>query len=163
MHVTIRAVREDDAPAIVDLLNPIIRAGTYTIMDEVATVEDQIRFIRDLPERAIYHAAAEGERLLGIQDVLPLPGADHIGDVSTFISLSAHRGGIGRGLSRATFERARELEYRKLTATIRADNPGAVSFYRSLGFRVIGTALEHARVGERYVDEVLTELLLSGE
>jgi L-amino acid N-acyltransferase YncA len=43
---------------------------------------------------------------------------------------------------------------------VRADNPRAVAFYRSQGFRVIGTAERHARIDGRYVDEVLLKRLL---
>ena len=48
----------------------------------------------------------------------------------------------------------------KLQAMIRANNPPALAFYRKQGFRVVGTAERHARVGAGYVDEILTEKLL---
>jgi L-amino acid N-acyltransferase YncA len=167
MKITIRRVTENDAPAIVELLNPIIQAGTYSVMDETFTVEDQIDFIRSFPEGGVYHLAIDngGGGVLGIQDVVPVsPGSQvfgHVGEISTFVALVAQGQGIGRLLSQATFQAARALGFRKLMATIRADNPGALAFYRRQGFEKIGVAREHAYLGGRYVDEVLMEKFLA--
>ncbi len=163
----VRAVREEDAAAIVDLLNPIITAGIYTIMDEPFSVQDQIDFIRGFPQRGVYHAAVEVEsgRVLGIQDVAPLGGGSkvfqHVGEISTFVSLADQRGGVGRSLCEATFQRAQELGLLKILANVRGDNPRAVAFYQSQGFRVIGTAQRQAFVWGKYLDEILLERLLT--
>ena len=53
MEVSVREVRVKDAGRIVNLLNPIIQNGTYTVMDARFSVEDQIEFIRAFPERGI--------------------------------------------------------------------------------------------------------------
>ena len=159
----IRRVREEDAASIVELLNPIIQAGVYTIIDEPVSVDDQIRFIREFPQRGVYHAAihGDGHQVLGIQDVQPISmeanALKHVGEISTFVRLDSHRSGIGRSLSHATFQAAREQGFLKIRATIRADNQQAVSFYMSQGFDVIGAAQKHASVGGRYIDEILME------
>jgi len=160
MHFVVRAVSEDDAPAIVALLNPLIAAGAYTVLDEPSTVADQLAFIRNLPERSVYHAAVRDGRVVGIQDVVPLAETrvfDHVGEISTFVALDARRQGVGRALCAATVTAARRLRFRKLLATIRADNAAALAYYTGCGFREIGTAQQHAHVGDRYVDEVLAE------
>ena len=167
MDITIRRVTLEYAPAIVELLNPIIEAGTYSVMDTTFTVEDQIEFIRSFPARGVYHLAIVNDSLkvLGIQDVVPIsPGSQvfgHVGEISTFVALDAQGQGIGRCLSQATFQTARVLGFRKIIATIRADNPGALAFYRRQGFELVGTAREHAYLGGRYVDEVLMEKFLA--
>jgi L-amino acid N-acyltransferase YncA len=163
MQFSIRRVREEDAGSIVELLNPIIQAGKYTIMDEPVSVDDQIGFIRGFPERGVYHAAVrnDSQEVLGIQDVQPIStevnALRHVGEISTFVRLDSLRNGIGRSLSDATFQAAREKGFLKIRATIRADNPQAISFYKSQGFEVIGTAQKHAFVGEVYIDEILME------
>ena len=86
--------------------------------------------------------------------------ARSLGEVSTFVALGSRRAGIGRALTAATLRAARERGFRKVWAPIRADNPAAVAFYRSQGFRVIGTARAHALVRGAYLDEVLAERLL---
>ncbi len=165
MDFSIRGVREEDAASITELLRPIIRAGTYTIMEQ-ASVDDQIDFIRGFPKRGVFNVAVcnASQKVLGLQDVRPMSTRSnvfkHVGEISTFVSLGSHRKGIGRSLSNATFQAAKELGFLKISAAIRADNPGAVSFYLSQGFRPIGTAQKHAFVGGKYIDEILMEKLV---
>lgn len=158
MGALVRPVREADAAAVAALLNAIVRAGAYTVMTE-ATAADQLAFIRALPTRGVYHVALdEGSgRVLGVQDVLPLAGEPDVGEISTFVALEAHRRGVGKHLCAATFAAARALGFRALRATIRADNRGAVAFYRAQGFELVGILPRYAFVNGRYVDAVLVE------
>ena len=165
MEITIRHVKETDAAVIVALLNPIIAAGTYTAMTETFSAADQLDFIRNFPQRGIYHIALDGEHqnALGIQDVMPISTSNvfrHVGEISTFVALDAHRHGVGQSLCRATFKAAKELGYLKLRATVRGDNPRAQAFYQSQGFELIGIAKKHAWLHGEYVDEVLLEKFL---
>ena len=43
MDVTVRPVSESDAQPIVDLLNPIIATGKFTILDEPVSLRDQFK------------------------------------------------------------------------------------------------------------------------
>jgi L-amino acid N-acyltransferase YncA len=164
MDLFIRKVIEADAVAIIALLNPIIQLGTYTVMDEPFSVEDQIEFIRSFPSRGIYHIAVDNnQKAVGIQDVMPISSSNvfkHVGEISTFVALDAQKQGVGQSLSRATFQAAKELGFLKLRATVRADNPYALSFYQSQGFEVIGIAKQHAKLHGKYIDEVLFEKFL---
>ena len=163
MEYSIRTVREEDAESIIELLNPIIQAGKYTIMDEKLSVEDQIDFIRGFPKRGVYNVAVsnDSQKIVGIQDVQPISISEsafqHVGEISTFVSIDSLRNGIGTSLSHATFKAVKELGFLKLIAMIRADNSQAVSFYRSQGFEFIGTAQKHAFVRGKYIDEVFME------
>lgn len=167
MTITIRPVAAADAAEIVDLLNPIMAAGTYTIMEGPFSVQDQVDFIRGFPKRGVYLAAVDdaSQRVLGIQDVIPLAGGSevfaHVGEISTFVGLDAHRTGIGQLLCRATFERAAALGFLKLMANVRGDNPVAAAFYQSQGFRRIGIARQHAFVRGAYIDEIILERFLA--
>lgn len=163
MTFSIRAVREEDAKSIIDLLNPIIEAGKYTVMDGPLAVNEQINFIRGFPKQGVFYVAAgdDDRRILGLQSVEPWSTSakafEHVGDISTFVALDWQGKGIGRSLSQATFEGARKQGFLKIMATVRADNPQAVSFYGSQGFKVVGTAHKHALVRGRYVDEIFME------
>ena len=59
-----------------------------------------------------------------------------------------------------TFDAARGKGYEKLFTYVRADNVGALAFYLGLGFRIVGTAQRQAKIGQRYVDEVIIERFL---
>ncbi len=164
MQISIRREKETDADAIVTLLNPIIQAGIYTAMTEPFTAADQLDFIRNFPERGIYHIALNADlKPLGIQDVMPISNSavfKHVGEISTFVALNSQRQGVGQSLCQATFETAKELGYLKLRATVRGDNPHALAFYQSQGFELIGVAHQHAFLHGRFVDEVLLEKFL---
>lgn len=169
MNIAIRTVLEEDAASIAALLNTIIQTGIYTVMDTEIPVDEQLDFIRRFPRRGVFHVAVyrtTGE-VVGLQDVMPLlPGAPafrHVGEISTFVAPAFHRNGIGRNLTRETFRQAQQQGFLKLSATVRADNPHAVAFYLRQGFRVIGTALHHAFVRGRYVDEILMEQWIGTE
>jgi L-amino acid N-acyltransferase YncA len=164
--VIVRAAREDDAQAIVDILSDLISRGRYTVMDQPLSLEEQIAFIRAFPQRGVFHVAAcrTTRQVLGLQDVAPLaaerPAFAHVGEVSPFVRPGAQGQGVGRSLCQATSEAASRQGFRKITATVRADNPRAVAFYLGQGFRPVGTLRQHARVGGGYVDEVLLETFL---
>jgi len=165
MEISIRLVKEADAAIIVALLNPIIEAGTYTAMTETFSVADQLDFIRNFPQRGIYHIALDdhNQKALGIQDVMPISTSNvfrHVGEVSTFVALGMHRHGVGQSLCRETFKAAKGLGYLKLRATVRGDNPRALAFYQSQGFELIGIAKKHAFLRGKYTDEVLLEKLI---
>ena len=167
MGFSIRAVQEQDAESIVELLKPILSEEIYTAMDQELSINDQISFIREFPDRGVFHVAVcdDSQKVVGIQDVLPVSKTtkafSHVGEISTFVLLDLHRRGIGRMLSDATFKMAKVQGFRKIMATIRADNPNAVNFYQSQGFKIIGTAKQHVFINGRYIDEVLSEKLLT--
>ena len=73
MEFSIRTVREEDTESIVELLNPIIQAGKYTIMDEQLSVDEQLDFLRGFPKRGVFHVAVcnDSQSVLGIQDERP--------------------------------------------------------------------------------------------
>ncbi len=161
-----REARPDDAAEIIRILNPIIEAGTFTVLDTPFTVEEERAFLSSFPPRGIFHVAedrAKG-RLVGFQDVSPFAeythAFDHVGVIGTFVDLPLRRRGVAGSLFRATFEAARLKGYEKFFTFIRADNPAALATYRRQGFEVIGTARRQARLRDGYVDEILVERLL---
>lgn len=166
MEITIRTVRETDAQSIIELLNPLIHAGTYTIMDQPLTIEEQRNFIHTFPKRGIFNIALSenDQKIQGLQSIEPLAPSinalKHVAEISTFVAHTAHRNGIGRRLSHATLQAAKTQGYLKIRATVRADNPQAIAFYRSQGFTIIGTAQKHALIQGTYIDEILMEKLI---
>ena len=164
MNFTIRPVQEFDAQAISQLLNAIITTGKYTILEPVS-VQEQLEFIQGFPKRGVFLVAERDDgKILGLQDVSPTSSWSnamrHVGDIATFIALPAQGQGVGRALAQCTFAAARAKGYEKLIAMIRGDNPRAIGFYVSQGFKIIGTMHRHALVNGYYIDEVIAEKML---
>jgi L-amino acid N-acyltransferase YncA len=162
MGIVIRPAAIEDAASMVDdVLNPIIRAGTYSALDRPYSVDEQAAFIRTFPEHGVFLVAADSatDQVAGMQDVVsrpPEPG-DAVGWVSTFVALDRLRSGIGRALCAATVPRARAVGFRTLCAAIRADNPQALAFYESQGFVPVAVVEGGAVVRGVPVDQVLAE------
>jgi L-amino acid N-acyltransferase YncA len=164
--IEIRDAREDDAEAITSILNSIIALRTFTAFDTPVTIEEERRFIRDFPDRGIFHVAVDSatNQIVGFQDISPFGdfthAFDHVGVIGTYVALDRHRQGIAAKLFEATYDAARRKGYEKIFGYVRADNGAGLRAYLGQGFRVVGTAERHAKIDGRYIDEMLIEKLL---
>jgi L-amino acid N-acyltransferase YncA len=162
----VREVCPDDAEEIVGILNPIIESGAYTVLDSPVTADIEREFIRNFPERGLFYAALgeHGSRIIGFQNIEPFAAYtnafDHVGIIATYVNLSNRGQGVGRRISEVVFENAGAKGYEKLFTYVRADNAGALAFYSKLGFRIVGTAHKQAKIGQKYLDEVIIEKFL---
>src|SRR5687768_1888088 len=163
----VRDVKIEDAEEILAILNPIIAARCYTAMDAPFTVEEERKFIRTFPPRGIFLVAIDTtlNRIIGFQDVSPFGSFthafDHVGVFGTYVDLELRRGGIATRLFEATFAAARPKGYEKFFTYVRADNDAGLHTYLSQGFRIVGTAVRHAKFDGKYIDEIVIEKLLS--
>ena len=161
--VSIRDVEPSDAEALVGILNPIIDARVYTAFDTPFSVEAERDYIVNFPRRGIWKVAVRrsDQRLVGFQIMEPFAtytkAFDHVGTLGTYVDLGLRRQGVARSLFQATFEAAQRNGYEKIFTFVRADNPAALAAYLHHGFVVIGTAQKHAKIDDRYIDEVLIE------
>ena len=162
----IRDATPDDAAAVVGILNPIIEARAYTVLDTPFSVEAERQFIAQFPARGIFHVAEREDdgKVVGFQTLEPFASYtrafDHVGITGTYVADGNRRQGIARRLFAATFDAALRKGYEKIFTFVRADNDAALRAYLAQGFAVIGTARKHARIDGRYVDEVLIEKAL---
>ena len=164
--ISVREVRPDDAEAIVEILNPIIEAGTYTAFDTPFTVEAERDYLLNFPDRGVFQVAFQppSSRLVGFQSMEPFASYthafDHVGVLGTYVDLRFRRQGIATRLFEATFEAATLKGYEKILTFVRADNQAALETYLRQGFRVVGTAERQAKLDGRYIDEIVIERLL---
>ncbi len=165
MSLVVRNVRPEDAAAIVDILNPIISDGNLSVLDSPLSTEDEREYIERFPKRGVFLVAENGEgSIVGFQSIEPFAtythAFDHVGTIGTFVGLPFRRQGVGTVLAKATFAAAKAAGFEKLFTYILATNEASLTFHQRLGFTVVGTARRQARLGGRYVDEVLIELFL---
>jgi L-amino acid N-acyltransferase YncA len=164
--IDIRDATPDDAQGIVGVLNPIIEAGIYTILDAPFTAEAERDFIRTRPSRGVFLVAVDraSGAIVGFQNTQPLVtythACDHVGEMGTYVDLSRRREGIASRLFQESFVRALSRGYEKIFTLVRGDNQAALHTYLHHGFQIVGTAQRHARVCGRYIDETLIERFL---
>jgi len=119
MNLVIRGARLDDAGALVRILNPIIEAGVYTVLDTPLTVEYERDYIANFPPRGVFHVAEDqDQRIVGFESGEPYAtythAFDHVAVIGTFVDLKERRRGIGTRLFEATLEAARRKGYEKI-------------------------------------------------
>jgi len=167
MDLLIRDVQPADAQAIVDIFNPIIETGRYTVFDTPFTVEAERDYILNFPPRGVFLVAerSEDRKIVGFQSMEPFAtythAFDHVGVLGTYVDLSLRRQGIASRLFEATFAAARRKGYEKIFTFVRADNPAALATYQKHGFQIVGTAKRQAKIRGKYVDEVMIETFLT--
>jgi L-amino acid N-acyltransferase YncA len=165
MAFFIRDVRPDDADGVIGVLNPIIEARRYTVLDTPVSAQAERDYIARFPARGVWKVAERGSdgRLVGFQVLEPFAAWTsafaHVGTLGTYVALAQRRQGVGTALFEATFRAARLKGYEKIFTYVRADNPAALAAYRAQGFALVGTARRHARIDGRYVDEIMIEKL----
>lgn len=132
----IRPVQADDAPALAGLLNAIIARGGTTALEDPFTPEQLANAMLTGPA-VIACVVAEDPTgtLAGFQSLTRsayLPR--DIGDIGTFARLGRAQAGTGFRLFAATRDLAAAHGLSAISATIRADNAGGLTFYARLGF-----------------------------
>ena len=163
MELLIRDAMPNDAAGIVSVFNPIIEAHGYTLFDTPFTVEAERSYIAGLSERDIFHVAVRPSDncVVGFQSMAPFAAYthafDHVGVIGTYVDLGNRRQGVATRLFPVTFDTARQKRYEKIFTYIRADNPAALATYQKHGFRIVGTADQHAKLNGRYVDVIIVE------
>ena len=166
MNLTIRDVQPDDAQGLIEILNPIIEGGLYTVIDTPFTAAEERQFVENFPKQGIFHVAVDSDtgKIVGFQNVEPFAAYtrafDHVGIIGTYVDSSVRRQGVASALFQAMFRAMVPKGYEKLFAYVRGDNPAALATYLKQGFQVIGTAQKHAKINGTYIDETLIEKLL---
>jgi len=165
-RVAVREATPGDAEGIVRVLNPIIEAGVYTVIDGPITAQQERDFIRGCSSRGVFHVAVDSAdgAVVGFQIAQPIAAYthafDHVCDMGTYVELARRRQGIASQLFHASFAALAAKGCEKIFTFVRADNPASLQTYHRHGFTIVGTASRHARVRGQYVDEIIIQKFL---
>ncbi|WP_327701349.1 GNAT family N-acetyltransferase [Streptomyces decoyicus] len=132
--------------------------------DEVAELVDRVLRAARSGDGAL-RAAYAGSRLVGLGYWLRYArptNRQHADLEKLAVAPEAHGQGIGRSLTSALVEDARDAGIEVLTLDARADNTRALGLYRSLGFREYGRLPDFVAMGGRHYDKVFYMLDFRG-
>lgn len=120
MDIAIRNARPADGVGTVEMWNPIIEEGKYTVFDQPFTAEAEQAYIESLGERDIFLVAENvvTDQIVGFQSMSPFPNVGlamaYVGVCGTFVDQNARRQGIARQLFTQLFATARQKGYEKI-------------------------------------------------
>ncbi|WP_432142690.1 N-acetyltransferase family protein [Streptomyces sp. bgisy084] len=123
---------------------------------EVAELADRVLRAAHTGDGAL-RAAYAGPRLVGLGYWLRYArptNRQHADLEKIAVASEAHGRGLGRSLTSALVEDARDAGIEVLTLDARADNTRALTLYRSLGFREYGRLPDFVAMGGRRYDKV---------
>ena len=133
-HVAYQLRRADagDVAAIMELESAVFVNDAWSERSMLSEVTGEhgyylVAFEPESPERIDGYAGLLAPRGAGEGDIQTIAVAPH-----------ARRRGLGRTLMQALLTEARKRGAREVFLEVRADNPGAQTLYRGLGFEEIG-------------------------
>jgi phosphinothricin acetyltransferase len=161
MGIAIRAAVADDAPGICIVYNQGIEDRIATFETSARSPEDIAHWFGDDAYPVV--VAEEDGRILGFASTSAYGArACYAGirEFSIYVHRQAKRRGIARNLLIALMDAAAKAGCWKITSRIFPENTASLELCKSLGFRVVGTHVRHARLDGEWRDVVTVERLL---
>lgn len=138
-HYTIRFARAGDAPAIWQILEPVIRAGETYALPRDMTEEEAIAYWT-ASDRDTF-VVEDDRQILGTYYLRPnqLGGGSHVANCGYVTAAQARGQGIARMMCLHSLEIAKEKGFKAMQFNfVVSTNEGAVRLWKRLGFQVIG-------------------------
>lgn len=159
---SVRAARNDDRDAIAAIYNEGIREGRSTFETEQRTAADIAEWLGS-PGHPVLVAQSAGD-IVGWARIAPYssrPCYTGIGEASVYVSASARGRGLGSALAEELRSEAERAGFHKLVGKLLADNSASLAMAARCGFREVGLHLHHGKIGGRWNDVLVVELLLA--
>lgn len=133
----VRLARREDAAAIADILNPVIRETAITFNSVERTSADIVEAIENVPcylvaehENVVVGMASYDQFRKGI-------GYARAMEHTIVVGPRARGLGVGRALMEAIIEHARASGVGSLWAGVSGENPDGVAFHKACGFTYV--------------------------
>jgi len=164
MEISIRKASVQDAEEISSIWSVICSERIYSAVNNSFTPEQEREYISSLSNRECIFVAEYKSQIIGFQSLDKWAeysdSFDHVGVIGTFVLPKWRNKKIGRQLAKYTFNFARNNDYEKIVIYVRANNSGAIEFYRKLGFVQKGVLSRQVKIDDQYEDELFLELFL---
>ncbi|MBB6216200.1 phosphinothricin acetyltransferase [Anaerosolibacter carboniphilus] len=165
MNYITRIAITDDIPSIREIYN-------QGIEDRIATLETTLRSDEDmyawLTNRSDSHKVLVIEDETGNVDGWASLNVFNsrccysgVVDISIYIRRELRGKGLGKTLLNALIQAAKEQGFHKVVLSTFLSNKAGQHLYRSLGFREVGTYIQHGILDGKWVDVTIMEKILS--
>jgi len=164
MGLKVRPGTKHDAPGICVVYNQGIEDRVATFETNLRSPEDIAHWF-DMPDFPIM-VAEEAGQILGFASTSAYGSRKcyaGIREFSIYVHRQAKRRGIARKLMVSLIDAAEKAGCWKFTSRIFPENRASLELCMSLGFRVVGTHLRHAKLDGEWRDVVTVERLLGND
>ena len=156
----IRPATPDDAAAIAEIWNQIIRdtAATFTTAEKAVT-----DLVQAMQTGQPFFVAEADQQIIGFATYFAFrggPGYAHTKEHTIQLAPQARGKGVGRGLMDAVETHARDAGVHTIWAGVSGENPDGRAFHAALGYEEIATLPEVGRKFNRWMDLILMRKLL---
>ncbi len=161
MTITVRAAVLDDAPGICIVYNQGIKDRVATFETDPRSPDDIAHWFGDDAFPVV--VAEEDGLILGFASTSAYGTRKcyaGIREFSIYVHRQAKRRGIARRLLLALCDAVAKAGCWKITSRIFPENTASLELCKSLGFRVVGTHMRHAKLDGEWRDVVTVERLL---
>ncbi|MDW7650138.1 MAG: GNAT family N-acetyltransferase [Bacillota bacterium] len=159
--MVIREIREDDAPAFLDLQKQIEEESMFMLLtpgERETAVEEKRKLIRDVLSRdnqTIFVVENDKGELVGY--LRALGGEYEKTKHCAYITVGVLEEYTGQGLGTSLLETldrwAQQKGLHRLELIVMQNNEPAVNLYRKMGYDIEGTKKDSLMVGDEFVDE----------
>jgi len=159
--VTLRAATADDAGAIADLWNVVIRDTLATFTTRIKSADEMAALIHARSDA--FWVAVQDETVLGFVTYGAFragPGYSATVEHSIILAPAAQGRGLGRALMTHALAAAKAQGHHTVVAAISGANPGAVAFHGALGFDHVGRMPQVGRKAGQWLDLILMQKTL---
>jgi L-amino acid N-acyltransferase YncA len=153
--VAVRALQQEDWPAVRAIYEDGIRSGQATFETETPSWEawdaahSELRLVAERDGSVVGWAA-----LSPVSDRCCYQG---VGEVSVYVAEVARGGGVGRALLEQLVERSEDAGYWTLNAGMFPENEASRRLHKSCGFREVGVRDRLGQLGGVWRDVLLLE------
>ena len=159
---SVRAARQEDAPAIAAIYNQGIEERQATFQTRLHDPEDFLDRISD-PVRPMLVAELEGD-VVGWAGVVGYSDScayySGVGEAMLYVDRSARRAGVGSDLLARIAQEAERRGFYKLVGKIFTTNRLSIELVRRCGWSEVGVHRRHGRLDDEWRDVLVVERLL---
>ncbi len=162
--MTIRHAKVEDAAAIAEISNQVIRDTLITFAADERTPDSIATDIEANRDRFL--VAELNGKVVGFATYGPFragAGYAFCREHTIRVIPDARGHGLGRALMEGLEEIARSEKVHVLIAGISSENPTAIAFHAALGFSEVGRMPQVGRKWDRWLDLVLMQKILAQE
>lgn len=149
MIADVRAGRDADLPALLEIYNHHVRTGYATFDEAEVSLDDRRAWWATYapvgPHRVL--VAADGERVVGYATSGPYrahPAFRHTVETSVYLAPDAVGRGLGGRLYDTLLAELADTEARRVVAAVALPNDASVALHLSRRFTVVGTFTDYA-------------------